>query len=214
MDERHARPGEINFMNKNTTASERNQLPIFTILKDIISADDKTLFEIGSGNAQHAIFMAPQLPQITWITSDVEANHPHIKSRLKEANIANIRGPFQFEVGKDDFPRIPFSLVFTANTFHIMPWKNCKTLMKTLGTRLREGSQVIIYGPFNYEGKFTSDSNAQFDKMLKENNPDSGIRSFEDVNNSMVKNGFALYKDFEMPANNRMLVFTRLNFMK
>jgi hypothetical protein len=86
--------------------------------------------------------------------------------------------------------------------------------MKALGTRLREGSQVIIYGPFNYNGTFTSESNAAFDKMLKERNPESGIRAFEDVNNNMLKNGFALYKDYEMPANNRTLVYTRLNFMK
>jgi hypothetical protein len=95
-----------------------------------------------------------------------------------------------------------------------MSWKKCKTLMKILGNRLREGSNVLIYGPFNYDGKFTSDSNAEFDKVLKERHPESGIRGFEDVNNNMNKNGFALYKDYEMPANNRMLVYTRLNFIK
>jgi cyclopropane fatty-acyl-phospholipid synthase-like methyltransferase len=201
-------------MKENTNACDRNQQPIFDILKDLITPSERNIFEIGSGTAQHAIFMAPKFPHLTWITSDIEANHKHIKSRLEDARIPNIRGPFQFEVGKDDFPRIPFDMVFTANTFHIMSWKNCKTLMKNLGTRLREGSQVVIYGPFNYEGKFTSDSNAEFDKNLKERNPESGIRAFEDVNANMAKNGFTLYKDYEMPANNRTLVFTRLNFMK
>lgn len=201
-------------MKENTNACDRNQQPIFDILKDLVTPTDRNIFEVGSGTAQHAIFMAPKFPHLTWITSDIEANHMHIKSRLAEAKISNIRGPFQFEVGKDDFPRIPFDMVFTANTFHIMSWKNCKTLIKNLGTRLREGSQVIIYGPFNYEGKFTSESNAEFDKNLKEKNPDSGIRAFEDVKTNMIKNGFALYKDFEMPANNRTLVFTRINFIK
>lgn len=201
-------------MNKNETASDRNQAPIFEVLKDLISEGDRNIFEIGSGIAQHAIFMAPKLPHLTWITSDITQQHKPIKERLEAAKIPNIRGPFQYEVGKDDFPRIPFDLVYTANTFHIMSWKNCKTLMKNLGNRLREGSQVVIYGPFNYEGKFTSESNAHFDQMLKEKNPESGIRAFEDVKNNMEKNGFTLYKDFEMPANNRTLVFTRLNFVK
>lgn len=201
-------------MNKYETASDRNQTPIFEILKNLISEGDRNIFEIGSGTAQHAIFMAPKLPHLTWITSDITQQHKAIKERLEAAKIPNIRGPFQYEVGKDDFPRIPFDLVYTANTFHIMSWKNCKTLMKNLGNRLREGSQVVIYGPFNYEGKFTSESNAHFDQMLKEKNPDSGIRAFEDVKNNMEKNGFTLYKDFEMPANNRTLVFTRLNFVK
>lgn len=196
------------------TACDRNQEPILDILKQVISPENKSLFEIGSGTGQHAIFMAPHFPNIWWTTSDVVANAKLIKENLQAANIPNIKGPFQFEVGKDDFPRVPYDLVFTANTFHIMSWKNCKTLMKALGTRLREGSQVIIYGPFNYNGQFTSESNAAFDKMLKERNPESGIRAFEDVNNNMQKNGFTLYKDYEMPANNRTLVYTRLNFMK
>jgi cyclopropane fatty-acyl-phospholipid synthase-like methyltransferase len=201
-------------MNKTETPSDRNQAPIFDILKDLVSEGDRNIFEIGSGSGQHAIYMAPKLPGLTWITSDVTQQHKMIKDNLEAAKIPNIRGPFQFEVGKDEFPRIPFDLVFTANTFHIMSWKNCKTLMKKLGSRMREGTQVIIYGPFNYNGKFTSESNEQFDQWLKERNPESGIRAFEDVNNNMTKNGFVLYKDFEMPANNRTLVFTRLNFVK
>lgn len=201
-------------MKKEETACDRNQGPILEVLKEVISPENKNLFEIGSGSAQHAIFMAPHFPDIFWTTSDVVANAKLIKENLAAAKIPNIKGPFQFEVGKDDLPRVPYDLIFTANTFHIMSWKNCKTLMKAMGTRLREGSQVIIYGPFNYNGTFTSESNAQFDKMLKEKNPESGIRSFEDVNNNMIKNGFALYKDYEMPANNRTLVYTRLNFMK
>ena len=200
-------------MKKPENACDRNQGPILEVLKEVISPENKNLFEIGSGNGQHAIFLAPHF-DIFWTTSDRTENHKIIKENLKAANIPTIKGPFQYEIGKDDFPRVPYDLIFTANTFHIMSWKNCKTLMKNLGTRLREGSQVIIYGPFNYNGTFTSESNAQFDKMLKERNPESGIRAFEDVNANMLKNGFTLYKDYEMPANNRMLVFTRLNFMK
>lgn len=199
---------------KNETACDRNQGPILEILKEVIGDDTVKIFEIGSGSAQHATFMAPQLKNVQWTTSDVTANHPIIKDALAKAKTDNIRGPFQYEVGKDNFPRVPYDVVFTANTFHIMSWKQCKTLMKELGTRLREGSQVIIYGPFNYNGEFTSESNANFNVWLKERNPESGIRAFEDVNANMIKNGFSLYKDYEMPANNRILVFTRLEFVK
>lgn len=81
-----------------------------------------------------------------------------------------------------------------------------------MGGRLREGSRVMIYGPFKYGGEFTSESNAEFDQSLKSSDPLSGIRSFEDVNNAMAKNGFELLNDFDMPANNQMLVFQRLKF--
>ena len=201
-------------MKQNETPCDRNQAPIFEILKELVGNDSVRIFEIGSGSAQHATYMAAKLENVVWTTSDVLANLPAIKETLAKAKIENIKGPFSYEVGKDNFPKTPFDIVFTANTFHIMSWKQCKTLMKELGTKLREGSQVIIYGPFNYNGTFTSESNANFNNWLKERNPESGIRSFEDVNANMIKNGFALYKDYEMPANNRTLVYTRLEFIK
>jgi hypothetical protein len=85
--------------------------------------------------------------------------------------------------------------------------------MKLLGHRLREGSRAIFYGPFKYNGDFTSPSNAEFDLKLKERDPLSGIRSFEDIQSNMVKNGFELVEDYEMPANNRTLVYKRLKFV-
>lgn len=198
----------------SSPACERNKDPILKVLREVISSDNRRLLEIGSGTGEHALYMAPQFPHLTWVLSDVALHLPSLKQLVEKAKIANIHGPKQLEVGKDDFPHPPFDLVFTANTFHIMSWKLCKTLMKLWRNRLREGAQVIIYGPFNYEGKFTSESNAQFDQWLKSRDPESGIRSFEDINKAMLKNGFVLYKDFEMPANNRTLVYTRLAHVK
>ena len=54
----------------------------------------------------------------------------------------------------------------------------------------------------------------KFDLWLKERDPLGGIRNFEDVNNVMVKNGFTLTKDYQMPANNRILLFTKLSYIK
>ena len=196
------------------SACERNKEPILQVLKEVITADNKRVLEVGSGTAQHAAYFAKNLKNITWTTSDVSSGHARIKSMLDEVKLPNLRGPLAFEIGKDFFPKYNYDIVFTANTFHIMSWKQCKNLMKILGNRLREGSQVIIYGPFNYEGKFTSESNSLFDQYLKEINPEQGIRSFEDINKNMIKNGFVLFKDYEMPANNRILVFTRLEFIK
>lgn len=199
--------------NESSFAWERNKDSILQVLKEVITNDNKRVLEIGSGNAQHAVYFAKNLKDIVWTTSDIISNHEQIKTVLNNAKLSNLRGPLAFEVGKDNFPKYNYDIVFTANTFHIMTWKQCKNLMKILGNRLREGSQVIIYGPFNYEGKFTSDSNYLFDQELKKQDPLRGIRSFEDINKNMKKNGFELFKDYEMPANNRMLVFTRLVFM-
>ncbi|HSC87570.1 MAG TPA: DUF938 domain-containing protein, partial [Polyangiaceae bacterium] len=65
----------------------------------------------------------------------------------------------------------------------------------------------IVYGPFNYGGGFTSDSNAQFDQWLKARNPLSGIRDFDAVDALARAAGLQLVEDRAMPANNRCLVW-------
>ena len=193
-----------------SAASERNKDPILAVLKQHILPAHRRLLEIGAGTGQHAVYFAAHFAHLKWMVTDVPANHNGIAKWLREYNGDNIEGPIRFKVGTDEFPTQPMDIVYTANTFHIMSWKNVKTLMKMFGNRLRRGSLVFIYGPFNYNGKFTTESNEAFDKSLKENDPESGIRNFEDINRAMTKNGFELLKDHEMPANNRCLVYRRL----
>lgn len=200
--------------NDLSTAVDRNKGPILAVLQEVINGEAVRVLEVGSGSGQHAAYFAKHLKNVVWTTSDIAGQHSAITKQLIEARLSNLRGPLHFEIGKDEFPKYTYDVVFTANTFHIMNWKQCKNLMKMLGNRLREGAQVIIYGPFNYNSQFTSESNSEFDKWLKKNDAAKGIRSFEDVDNNMKKNGFTLYKDYEMPANNRILVYTRLVFIK
>jgi cyclopropane fatty-acyl-phospholipid synthase-like methyltransferase len=193
---------------------ERNQEPILEVLKENIHQEDRRILEIGAGTGQHAIHFAPHFPQVEWFPTDLSTKLSGMKQWFNEAGIPNIQKPTTLDVSKDDFPKVKFDVVFTANTFHIMYWKDCKSFMKLLGHRLREGSRAIFYGPFKYAGEFTSPSNAQFDQSLKASDPLTGIRAFEDVNSNMLKNGFELVHDYEMPANNRMLVYSRLKFVK
>ncbi|MEC7275553.1 MAG: DUF938 domain-containing protein [Bdellovibrionota bacterium] len=197
-------------MNKPfSPACERNKEPILSVLKEY-GINEGRLLEIGSGTGQHAVAFAGHFPKLHWVCSDVKENHAGIKEWLKEAKLSNIHGPETLKVGVDDFPdKRPFDFVFSANTLHIMSWKEDKALFKLLGKRLREPALVFFYGPFNYNGSFTSESNEQFDASLKERNPSSGIRNFEDVESALIKNGFKLIKDHEMPSNNRLLVFER-----
>lgn len=197
-----------------SAACDRNKEPILEVLERHILHSDRRLLEVGSGTGQHAVFLAPHFPQLEWHPTDLTENLPKINMWLKEANNPNIQKPVRLDVSKDDFPKLKFDVVFTANTLHIMHWKDCKSFMKLLGNRLREDSRAIFYGPFKYNGEFTSESNAEFDAGLKTRDPLSGIRAFEDVNNNMIKNGFELVHDYEMPANNRMLVYNRRRFVK
>jgi hypothetical protein len=67
----------------------------------------------------------------------------------------------------------------------------------------------VIYGPFNYNGRHTSESNARFDAMLRSRDPASGLRNFEDIRALAEAAGLTLREDNAMPANNRLLVFQK-----
>ncbi|HXH75657.1 MAG TPA: DUF938 domain-containing protein [Bacteriovoracaceae bacterium] len=196
-----------------SAASERNQGPILQILKQFITKTDQRLLEVGAGTGQHAVYFAPEFPWMEWHPTDLSRNFLGMQQWFNEARIPTIQKPVRLDVNTDDFPKVKFDVVYTANTLHIMHWKECKSFFKLLGHRLREGSRVFIYGPFKYDGQFTSSSNEEFDQQLKSRDPLSGIRSFEDVNGAMIKNGFELILDEDMPANNQMLVYSRLKFV-
>ncbi|MEE9144675.1 MAG: DUF938 domain-containing protein, partial [Candidatus Binatia bacterium] len=66
-----------------------------------------------------------------------------------------------------------------------------------------------IYGPFRYHGTYTSESNARFDQFLQMEDPLSGIRDFEAVNQLACEEGLSFIKDYSMPSNNQTLIWKR-----
>jgi cyclopropane fatty-acyl-phospholipid synthase-like methyltransferase len=193
---------------------DKNKEAILEVLKDIITNDPAKLLEIGTGTAQHAVHIAPMFPNLEWVTSDIEKNHEGIKMWLKDYKIPNIHGPQLYEVGIDKIPYQKFDYIFSANTLHIMSWKEVKTMIKQISPSIHEGSQVIFYGPFNYDGKYTSESNESFDGWLKGRDSKSGIRNFEDVKATMEKYEMDFTKEYDMPANNKILLFTKIRKVK
>lgn len=69
--------------------------------------------------------------------------------------------------------------------------------------------KLVVYGPFNYDGHYTSDSNREFDGWLQARDPRSGIRDFEAVDALARAIGMTLVDDVAMPANNRCLAWRR-----
>jgi hypothetical protein len=66
-----------------------------------------------------------------------------------------------------------------------------------------------VYGPFTYDARHTSESNARFDALLRKSNPQSGIREFDQVCELAQTCDLELQHDHAMPANNRLLVFVK-----
>ncbi len=189
-------------------ACERNRAPILEILRDAF-ADAGSVLEIGSGTGQHAVHFGAALPRLTWQTTDLPGSHDGIRMWLEESGLNNVLPPLALDVSEDRWPVGRIDAVFTANTLHIMSWPEVGHMFAGIGRILNRGGPLCIYGPFNYDGAHTSDSNARFDAMLRTRDPASGIRDFEEVRKLGLRNGLKFGADHPMPANNRMLVFRK-----
>ena len=188
-------------------ACERNRAPILEVLRRHF-ADRQHVLEIGSGTGQHAAHFAAALPQLTWQCSDLAPGLPGIRLWIEEAALPNLPPPIALDV-TGSWPDTSFDAVFTANTLHIMSWPQVRALFEALPAVLTPTALLAVYGPFNYDGRFTSESNAAFDVWLKQRSPESGIRDFGAVDELARSIGFALVEDRSMPANNRTLVWRR-----
>jgi cyclopropane fatty-acyl-phospholipid synthase-like methyltransferase len=190
-------------------ACERNSGPLLEVLRGVL-ADSRSVLEIGSGTGQHAVYFAAHLPHLVWHTGDMPAQHAGIRAWLDEAQLPNLRQPIALDVA-GAWPAGPFDAVFTANTLHIMSWPHVGQFFAGVARVVSAGGVLAVYGPFNYGGAYTSDSNAQFDQWLKSRYTGGGIRDFENVCTLARSHGFNLERDVPMPANNRTLVWRRLS---
>ncbi|MCF6283444.1 MAG: class I SAM-dependent methyltransferase [Candidatus Polarisedimenticolaceae bacterium] len=187
---------------------EQNREPILEVLQTYLSDRQKVL-EIGSGTGQHAIYFASHLPHLVWLTSDLPASHAGINAWLDEAALSNVNRPLALDVTKTEWPSVDVDAVFSANTAHIISWSAVEKMFSGVGRLLKAGGIFCLYGPFNYGGEYTSDSNAQFDVWLKSRDPNSAIRDFEALNRLAIDHGMSLENDHVMPANNRFLAWCK-----
>ena len=190
-------------------ACENNKQPILQVIQRVFN-QPQTVWEIGSGTGQHACYFAKQLPHIEWQPTDREENLAGIGLWVEECGLSNIKPPIKLDVSDQPWPCIRMDAIFTANTLHIMSWREVQVFFATLGDVLNTGASLCIYGPFNYNDSYTSDSNRQFDLWLKTKDPESGIRDLQAVKQLAGTVGITLLEDNSMPANNRLLIWMKL----
>lgn len=189
-------------------ACERNKDPILEALREAF-ADRSRVVEIGSGTGQHAVHFARHLPHLAWQPTDRLEYLEGIAARVAAEGPPNLAAPVELDVLREPWPAVHGDAVFSANTLHIMSWPAVEALFAGLGRVLAGDGVLAIYGPFKYRGRFTTTSNAAFDAMLRERDPDSGVRDFEAVNDLAQASGLELQADHAMPANNQLLVWRK-----
>lgn len=200
-------------MNKQfSSACERNRAPILDVLRQEFS-DCKYVLEIGSGTGQHAVFFGAALPHLTWQTADLPQSHDSIRAWLQDAELTNVLPPIALDMSRIDWEAdliaTGFDAVFTANTCHIMAWTEVGQMFAGAARILHSGGKLSAYGPFNYDGQFTSTGNAQFDASLRMQAAHMGIRDIESMRELAAEHNFVMQADHALPANNRLLVWRR-----
>ena len=194
-------------------ACERNRAPILDVLR-VAFASRRHVLEIGSGTGQHAVHFAAAMPWLRWQSSDRPGQDLGLARRLALAALSNAPPPLDLDVAQGPWP-VPasgaprFDAAFTANTLHIMGWDAVEACFAGLGAVLGDDAVLVVYGPFNVGGAFTSDSNRDFDAMLRARDPQSGLRDLEAVDALAARIGLRLHADVAMPAHNRCLVWQR-----
>ena len=186
-------------------SAEQNKRVIYAAIEPYLHGE---ALEIGSGTGQHAVYFAALAPGVTWQTSDLETGLPGIAAQIEAAGLANLPAPISLDV-RDQWPQQRFDFIFTANSFHIMDREMVVACIAGIGRCLKAGGVFAVYGPFNYDGGYTAESNASFDRMLRQRDPASGLRDFEWIAELAGDAGMDLVEDIDMPHNNRTLVWKK-----
>ncbi|TGN40259.1 DUF938 domain-containing protein [Marinobacter confluentis] len=187
-------------------ACENNKAPILEKLHQIFDTPGKVL-EIGSLTGQHAVHFAQAMPHLQWQPTDHPDAADTCRPRLAQAALPNVLPVIALDVSDPDWPVDRFTWAFSANTAHIMAWNEVEQMFRQIGKRLLENGAFCLYGPFNQQGQYSSESNRQFDRHLRAQAPAMGIRDLDDIDRLAEEAGLMLADIFDMPANNRLLVF-------
>ncbi len=202
-----------------SAACERNREPILAVLRRWLPAGSNDLpvrvLEVGSGSGQHAVHMAQHLAGLHWQPTEMPSNLEGLGRRLALegrsglASGSRIEPPHQLDVTQSSWSAGPFDAVFTANTLHIMPAAAVPDLLAGSARVLRPAGLLLLYGPFQYGGVHTAESNAAFDAHLRSLDPAMGVRDAEVLEREAAGVGLSLIDDLALPANNRLLILRR-----
>lgn len=190
-------------------ATGRNKHAILEVLREELEGC-RSVLEIGSGTGQHAVFFAAEMPWLTWQTSDLEENHDGINAWLDDAGPENVLRPLILDVENARSFDQSVDAVFSANTAHIMSIDAVESMFGLVGRCLQENGKFCLYGPFNLNGEFTSDSNRDFDASLKMHNSHMGIRDLATLDEFAEANRLSRSNLYAMPANNMIAVWNKV----
>ena len=190
-------------------ASERNREPILAVLARFVRQGARVL-EIASGSGEHATVLAERLPVASWQPTDPDApSRASIDAWTAHLHATHVLPALDLDVLRRPWPVSRADVVVCINMIHIAPWNAALGLVRGAGVALGAGGLLYLYGPYRRGGRHTAASNEAFDRSLRAQNPEWGVRDLETLAAVADAAGFALEEIVEMPANNLSLILRR-----
>lgn len=203
-------------------SADRNSAPILHVLQEVLNRDEphQRLLEIASGTGQHSAFFAPHFPNIQFCPTE---NNPHMLNSIRayrqdvatnnmtEPVTVDIRQPF-IEWDQRLFNangRMEFNYILCINMMHISEIRCSEGLFENASYLLKNNGILITYGPYAVNGVLQPESNVSFDKSLRSQNNEWGVRDIADLKKIAERWGITFQQAFEMPANNKCLIWRK-----
>lgn len=190
-------------------AVARNRAPILEVLRRHLPERGLVL-EVASGSGEHIVHFAQAFPGLDFHPSDPDLQaRASIDAWSAEAHLQNIRPALALDAAAETWPLSAADAVMCINMIHIAPWEAAVGLARGAAALLRPDCMFFLYGPFRRDGAHTAPSNEIFDRRLRQQNPDWGVRDLEAVAALARAHGFAEPVVEAMPANNLSLIFRK-----
>lgn len=209
----------------NSPAAERNKVHIAVVLKDYLKPGVKNrVLEIASGYGTHVMHFSQLFSDSFWHPTEFDpAGLASITAHLALERDSgsprlNVADPVKLDVSESakawpvEVTKFSgdYDLIVNVNMIHISPWKCTLGLFSGARTMLKPGGRILMYGPFAVDGVLQPQSNIDFDRSLKLNNQEWGVRDIRDVEEVAAQESFALEAAHDVPSNNKVLVWKKM----
>ena len=198
-------------------AGKRNRDPILGVLKEKLPKDPSNVMELASGSGMHINYFAPHFDHLHFHPSDKDKEvFDNIKKLAQDQGNNNIADPMHLDLTDpaswiDPATKGKFASIFCINIFQVAPISIADGMMECADHYLTDDGFLLIYGPFQVGGAFTTDSNKEFhDTITSAGVPEWGLKDIEDLKAAAARHGLELKERIDMPANNFSLIFGRV----
>jgi len=195
-------------------AGGRNREPILGVLKDKLPKDPERVLEMASGSGMHINFFAPHFEHLHFHPTDKDIEvFDNIKKLAGEHGNNNIADPVHLDLTAPNTWFNPgteksFAAIFCINIFQVAPISIADGMMNCASKLLKDDGFLLIYGPFQHEGKFSTDSNKEFhDTLSSIGVSEWGLKDIADLKKAAHDHGMELKEIIDMPSNNFSLIF-------